>query len=407
MKHIVILGDGMGDRPIESLGGRTPLGAAEKPYMDKFAREGLCGTTTTLYSDFPMGSDVANLSVLGFPPKLFYTGRSPIEALGLELDFGPDDMIFRANLVNVEGNSSLGECVMIDHSSDKITDEEAAELVGSLNEILPPEIRLYAGASYRNILIWKDFLRFYDPSDISLAPPHDILGQKVSSYLPAGSGSEILLAISEKSRALLDMHPVNIARKAKGLRTANCLWMWGEGTKPCLSGFKEKYGLDAAMITAVPLLQGIAVGTGMKNIAVENVTGDINTNYEGKADAAVEALKAGADLVFVHIEAADECGHDGNTAEKIKSIEYIDSRVIGRILSRLGEINDEVKFLLMPDHATPICERTHTVDPIPFAIWSSARSFVPNAEAYDEASAAKTGFIMRESTDLMGYFINL
>ncbi|MBQ2749559.1 MAG: phosphoglycerate mutase, partial [Clostridia bacterium] len=274
MKYIVVLGDGMGGRPIEALGGKTTLEAAKTPYMDRMAREGECGILKTLIDGYPMGSDVANLTVLGYEPRKYYTGRSPLEALGLELDIGEKDLVLRANLVNISESDPMS-AKMVDHSSDKITDAEALELVEALQAILPPDMELYAGASYRNILVWHNYLENYDYK-LELAPPHDILEQDVKAYLPAGNGADVLWELTQKSVKLLESHPVNLARAEKGLKMANCLWMWGDGTRPMLDSFEGRYGLKGAMVTAVPLLEGIAFGTGMKKQNVANVTGDIH-----------------------------------------------------------------------------------------------------------------------------------
>ena len=404
MKYIVILGDGMGDRPIEAIGSKTPLEAAQTPHMDKLAREGECGLLKTLIAGYPMGSDVANLTVLGYEPRRFYTGRSPLEALDLSLDVGEKDLVFRANLVNVTDTDTLEDATMVDHSSDKITDAEAAALIEALQPILPRGMELYAAASYRNILLWRDYLQHYDYK-LDLMPPHDMLEQNVGENLPKGNGVDILIDLTRKSREILENHPVNQARKARGLRAANCLWMWGDGTRPMLASFEERYGVKAAMITAVPLLGGIAFGTGMDKIKVENVTGDIRTNFEGKANAAIDALKAGYDFAFVHMEAPDECGHDGNTEEKMTAIEYVDRRALGVILDRLDEIDDEVRILLLPDHATPIEARTHTADLIPYAIWSNKTALFPHAKAYSEKAAAENGLLIPEGTQLMAHFL--
>lgn len=405
MKYIVILGDGMGGRPIASLGNKTTLEAANTPHMDKLAREGECGLLKTLIEGYPMGSDVANLTVLGYEPRKYYTGRSPLEALDLSLDVGEKDLVFRANLVNVSDTEKLEDATMVDHSSDKITDAEAAALIEALQPILPEGMELYAAASYRNILLWRDYLNQYDYK-LDLMPPHDMLEKNVGEKLPKGNGADKLTELTKKSREILENHPVNLARKAKGLRAANCLWMWGDGTRPMLDSFEGRFGVKAAMITAVPLLGGIGFGTGMKKIKVENVTGDIHTNFEGKANAAIEALKAGYDFAFVHMEAPDECGHDGNVAEKVTSIEYVDRRALGVIMDRLDEIEDEVRILLLPDHATPIEARTHTSDLIPYAIWSNKTELLPHASAYSEKAAAENGLLMPEGTKLISHFLN-
>ncbi|MBR5869307.1 MAG: cofactor-independent phosphoglycerate mutase [Clostridia bacterium] len=405
MKYIVVLGDGMGGRPLEALGGKTTLEAANTPYMDKMAREGECGILKTLIDGYPMGSDVANLTVLGYEPRKYYTGRSPLEALGLELDVGEQDLVLRANLVNISDSNPM-DAKMVDHSSDKITDAEALELVKALQPILPPDMELFAGASYRNILVWHNYLANYDYT-LELAPPHDILEQDVKAYLPAGNGAEVLWELTQKSVELLEKHPVNLARAEKGLKKANCLWMWGDGTRPMLDSFQGRYGLKGAMVTAVPLLEGIAFGTGMEKQKVANVTGDIHTNFEGKANAAMDALKRGFDFAFLHMEAPDECGHDGNAAEKVESIEYVDGRAIKILFDRMDELEDEVKILLLPDHATPIEARTHTADEIPYVIWANRREIPGHAAEYSEKAAKATGIRVEDGTQILKHFLTL
>lgn len=404
MKYVVMLGDGMGDRPVAELKHKTPLGAADKPCMDALAREGDCGLTGMLRENLPLGSDVANLAVLGYDPAKYYTGRSPIEALGVGIEVGKNDMVFRCNLVNVRGSGETA--VMVDHSSDKITDEEGKVLCAFLQERLGGgAFNFYFGASYRNIMIWRGG-RLKCGADLNLTPPHDILERNVKDYLPKGEGGAELFDLMQKAEGLLANHPININRRARGLRDANRIWFWGEGTRPMLDSYYLKYGKTAAMVTAVPLLLGIAKGTGMRVMPVEHVTGDINTNFEGKGQAALKALEEGADLVFIHVEAPDECGHDGNAEEKKLSIEYIDRRTLAPVVNALKSKGEPFKVLLLPDHATPICERTHTLDPIPFVIWSSERRGRYNADAFDEQSAAATGLYIPDGCSLMKRFLD-
>ncbi len=405
MKYLVMLGDGMGDRPLPEFDMKTPLGAANIPCMDNLARKGDCGLVHMLREGLPLGSDVANLSVLGYEPARYYTGRSPIEALGLGLPVGEDDMVFRTNLINTRGTGA--EEVMVDHSSDKITDAEGRELCTFLQEKLGGgEFDFYFGASYRNIMIWHGGRKVCG-ADLSLTPPHDILERKIAGYLPAGGGADILWALCEKAAAILADHPVNVARRERGLKDANRIWFWGEGTKPGLSSFEAAYGISGAMVTAVPLLAGIARGTGMKLYEVEGATGDIHTNFEGKAEAAVTAFREGADLVFVHVEAPDECGHDGNAEEKKLSIEYIDRRILTPVTEYLAGTGEPYGVLLLPDHATPICERTHTLDAIPFVRYCSHKAGTHPAAGYSEAAAAATGLVEEKGTELMAKFLSV
>ena len=405
MKYLVMLGDGMGDRPVAALGNRTPLQAAETPCMDRLAREGDCGLVRMLQPGLPLGSDVANLAVLGYAPEKYYTGRSPIEALGIGVDIGEEDMVFRTNLVHTRGEGA--EEIMVDHSSGKITDGEGAELFAFLQkEFGGGEFDFYFGASYRGVMIWRGGRRLVG-KDLRLAPPHDILERRVADYLPAGEGSERLWALAERAAKLLPSQPVNAARAARGERIANRIWFWGEGTKPGLSSFFEAYGVRGAMVTAVPLLAGIANGTGMRLMHVEGATGDINTNYEGKAAAAIRAFSEGAELVFIHVEAPDECGHDGNAEEKALSISYIDARILAPVTEWLERSGEDYGVLLLPDHATPICERTHTLDPIPFVRWFRGRTPGHPAASYCEADAARTGLSVPRGTELIASFLSV
>ncbi len=405
MKFLVMLGDGMGDRPVESLGGRTPLQAAKKPCMDALARGGDCGLVNMLRDGMPLGSDVANLTVLGYDPAKYYTGRSPIEALGIGLSVSEADMVFRCNLVNTRVEN--GAEIMTDHSSGRITDAEGAALFDDLQTRFGGgQFSFHFGASYRGVMIWRGGRAKCGP-DLRLAPPHDILEQRIADRLPAGTGAEELWVLMQKAAAELPAHPVNAARAARGLRTANRIWLWGEGTKPELSSFEAAYGLKGAMVTAVPLLAGIAAGTGMRRMPVEGATGDIHTNFEGKAAAAIAAFREGADLVFVHVEAPDECGHDGNSEEKALSIEYIDRRVLAPVKAYLDGAGTPYGILLLPDHATPVCERTHTLDPIPFVCWYSDRAGAHPAASYCEADAARTGLTVPEGVGLMRRFLSV
>lgn len=399
MKYVVMLGDGMADYPIESLGNKTPLEAAKKPTMDYLSQNGELGLVRTLYEGMPTGSDIANLSVLGYDPKKYYTGRSPIEALGLGINLCDEDTVFRLNLVSISVDEPFGEKVMLDHSSDKITNEEAYELLDALKaEFASDAIHFHRGVSYRHVLIWKGIDYGY-----TMMPPHDILEQKITNYLPGGKYGDVVLSMMKRSYDILMSHPVNIARMEKGLKPANCMWLWGEGTRPQIDLFKEKYGLSGSVVTAVPLIAGLANGMGLNYIEVEGATGDYHTNYKGKADAAITALDAD-DFVFIHVEAPDECGHDGDTELKVKSIERIDAEILTPVVEKLKAMNEPYRILLMPDHATPIVKRTHTIDKIPYVIYSSdenKKSDLP----YSEKNAATTGISVEFGHDLMKKFI--
>ena len=400
MRYLVMLGDGMADRPIPALGGKTPLEAASKPTMDYLSEHGELGLVRTLYEGMPTGSDIANLSVLGYDPKKYYTGRSPIEALGLGIDLCDDDTVFRLNLVSISTEEPFEEKVMLDHSSDKITNEEAYELLDALrDEFGSDAISFHRGVSYRHILIWKGIDYGY-----TMKPPHDILEQKITSYLPGGKYGETVLSMMKRSYDILMAHPVNISRIKRGLRPANCMWLWGEGTKPQIDKFYDKYNISGSVITAVPLIAGLANGMGLKYISVDGATGDYYTNYEGKANAAIGALDSGAEFVFIHVEAPDECGHDGDTELKVKAIERIDAEILTPVKNKLDSLDEPYRILLMPDHAAPIEIRTHSLDLIPYVIYSSDEN-TKSGYSYSEASAAKTGVSVSFGHDLMNKFI--
>ncbi len=400
MKYFVMLGDGMADTPIPSLGGKTPLEAADKPMADYLSENGELGLTNTLFEGMPTGSDIANLAVLGYDPKRFYTGRSPIEALGLGIPLSGEDTVFRLNLVSISNDGAFEDKVMLDHSSDKITNEEAWELLDALSAHFGSDKKIFhRGVSYRHIMIWKGIDYGY-----TMMPPHDILGQGIREYLPEGKYGAEVLSMMKESFELLMAHPVNRKRMEKGLRPANCLWLWGEGTKPQLSPFYDKYGLSGSVITAVPLIKGLALGIGLKSIDVDGTTGDYYTNYKGKADAAIDAFKSGDEFVFVHVEAPDECGHDADVELKVKSIEKIDSEIIKPVKEYLDSSGEDYRILFMPDHATPIEARTHVISPVPYLIYGSginAKSKLP----YSEKAAEQTGVKVELGYDILTRFI--
>ncbi len=400
MKYIVILADGMADYPLAELDGKTPMGAARKPEMDRLAAKGVTGLARTLYEGLPTGSDTANLSVLGYDPKKYYTGRSPIEAVGLGIPLEDDDTVFRLNLVTLsQDDGPFAGKTILDHSAGKITNEEAYELLDALrDEFASPDMRFYRGVSYRHILVWSGIDYGY-----TMTPPHDILGRVIGDYLPGGPYGKQVLSMMERSYALLSTHPVNIRRIQNGLSPANCMWLWGEGKKPRLDSFEKKYGVRGSVITAVPLIMGLAAGMGLGSVEVEGATGEYHTNYRGKADAALAVLR-NEDFVFVHIEAPDECGHDGDIELKVKSIERIDAEVISPIIAEMNRRAEDYRVLVMPDHATPICVRTHTIDPVPFAVYDSRRE-KSGAPVFNEQSAAAAGLMLEDGYTLMGRFI--
>lgn len=366
MKYMIILGDGMADRPIPELDGRTPLEAARTPNMDALAGMGEIGTVRTVPVGMKPGSDVANLAVLGYDPRESYSGRSPLEALSVGVHMRGDDVIFRANIVTLTEDEPYAEKTIIDHSSGEIATSDADELMDAIRaEFNSDEFEFYTGTSYRHIAVW------HGGSTVELCPPHDHLGSVIGEFLPE---EPHLRRMMERSFDILNSHPVNLRRAAEGKNKANSLWFWGAGTKPSLQNFTEKTGKRGAMISAVDLLKGIAVGSGMEVINVDGADGTLHTNYEGKARAAVSALlDGGSDFVYVHIEAPDEMGHQGSFERKIQSIEYIDERVIGVIRDAMREANEPYRMLVLPDHPTPVSIRTHTGDPVPYLLYDSTK----------------------------------
>ncbi|MFZ5590748.1 MAG: cofactor-independent phosphoglycerate mutase [Bacillota bacterium] len=401
MKYIVVLADGMADYPLEELSGKTPLEQAQTPNLDYLAAHGTVGLVSTVPTGFPPGSDVANLSVMGYDPVRYYTGRSPLEAVSIGVQMRADDVAFRCNLVTLSDHDPYEKKIMLDYSAGEISSPEAAQIIQDVNRAMGnAKMSFYAGVSYRNLLIWHG-----GEADGRYTPPHDILEQPITDYLPQGPGSEQLLAIMEKSYELLVSHPVNIARQQKGLRPANSLWFWGQGKKPALPLFKEMFGIQGGVISAVDLIRGIGLCAGMQVIEVPGITGNLHTNFTGKAMAAVEALRQGLDFVYVHIEAPDEAAHQGVLADKIAAIEKIDSLVVGPILQEMA--GEEFSLLVLPDHPTPLCKRTHTADPVPFVIYRSTATVIPGGTpCFNETIAAQTGHFVKKGHELLPMFFN-
>ena len=386
MKYVIVLGDGMADEPIKALGGRTPLEYAETPAMDELAKKAEIGLAHTIPEGMKPGSDTANLSVLGYDPKQYYTGRSPLEALSIGVDMKPDDIALRTNLITVsDGDEPYEEKTILDHSSSEISTEDAAVLLDAIRKELEQDgYHFYVGTSYRHLLIWEK------GSVVELTPPHDVLGQKVGDHLPA---DPVLREMQKRSYEILSGHPLNQKRKEQGLNPANSCWFWGAGTRPALSSFEEKNQKTGAMISAVDLLKGIAVGAGMKNIEVEGANGQLHTNYEGKAQAAADALlKDGYDFVYVHVEAPDEMGHQGSVERKVQAIEYLDQRLIAKLKAELDASGEDYRMMILPDHPTPIRVRTHTSDPVPYLLYDSRKNLEGGVGVYNE-KAAKAGGI--------------
>ena len=366
MKYIVILGDGMADEPLEVLGDRTPLEAANTPTMDALAGMGELGLAKTVPASMKPGSDVANLAVLGYDPAKNYSGRSPWEALSVGVAMAADDVVFRCNIVTLTEEDPYAEKTILDHSAGEISTEEADVLMDTIREHFNcPEFQFYTGTSYRHITVWKQ------GTVLDMEQPHDHLGEKITDYLPKET---VFRRMMEESFDLLNNHPVNLKRAAEGKNKANSLWFWGAGTKPALSDFREKTGLKGAMISAVDLLKGIAVGGGMRVIDVPGANGSLHTNYEGKARAAVKAvLEEGSDFVYIHVEAPDEMGHQGSIENKIQAIENLDSKVVAVVKAEMDVSGEPYRLLIMPDHPTPIRCRTHTSDPVPYILYDSTR----------------------------------
>ncbi|MBR5235915.1 MAG: cofactor-independent phosphoglycerate mutase [Clostridia bacterium] len=396
MKYVVFLGDGMADFPCEALSGRTPLELAHKPHMDRLAQKGTLGLAKTVDDSLSPGSDVANLSVLGYDPLKYYSGRSPLEALSIGVELKDSDVTFRANLVTLSDEATYSDKTMVDYSAGEITTEEASALISTLQkELAMPGFSLYAGISYRHLLVWDG-----GTTKVSLTPPHDISKRKVTEYLPKGAQSELLLDIMEQSHKILSNHPINQERVKRGKNPANSLWIWGEGTKPSLDSFMGKFGVSGTMISAVDLLKGIACGTGMQVAEVPNVTGNIDTNFDGKAEAAIRALSNGQDFVYIHVEAPDECGHHGQCDLKVRAIELIDEKIVGPVMDYLEKSGEDFRVLLMPDHPTPLALMTHVKDPVPFAIYEKNQKD-GSGLSYTEKNAAETGLFVEKGCKLM------
>lgn len=384
MKYVIVLGDGMADEPIESLGGKTPLAYAQTPAMDELSKKGEIGLVHTIPDGMKPGSDTANLSVLGYDPKIYYSGRSPLEALSIGVPMKDTDVALRCNIVTISDDDvPFEEKLIIDHSSGEIGTEDCAVLLNEVKkELENDEFKFYVGTSYRHCLIW-------DKGEVvDLVQPHDVLEQKIGPNLPQ---NPVFRSMMKKSYEILKDHPINIERKKKGLNPANCCWFWGAGTKPMVSDFKEKTGKSGIMISAVDLLKGIAVGSNMAVAKVDGANGGLDTNYTGKKDAAVKALtEDGFDFAYIHVEAPDEMGHQGSVEKKVKAIENIDEFVIGPLVKELKEKGEEFRMLILPDHPTPIRVRTHTADAVPYLLYDSSKEEA-NAWDYNEAEAKESG----------------
>lgn len=394
MKYLIVLGDGMADEPIAELGGKTPLEYADTPNLDRLSKKSEVGMVHTIPDGMKPGSDTANLSVLGYNPKIYYSGRSPLEALSIGVPMKDTDIALRCNIVTLsEEACPFAEQTIIDHSSSEISTEDCAVLLKAVaEELASEEFQFYVGTSYRHCLIWNH------GKVLEFTQPHDVLGQVIGQYLPA---EEKFRSMMERSYEILKDHPINVERKKQGLNPANCCWFWGAGTKPALSSFEEKTGKKGMMVSAVDLLKGIAVGAGMGVACVEGANGGLHTNYEGKVDAAVRALvEDGYDFAYIHVEAPDEMGHQGSVEKKVKAIHYLDTRVIGPATEKLTAAGVDYRLLVLPDHPTPIRVRTHTSDSVPYLLYDSTEE-KEESHSYNEREGRASGIMTAEGHRLI------
>lgn len=401
MKYLVMLCDGMADKPNEALGNSTPMEKANKPCMDSLAAKAEVGIVKTVAEGLKPGSDVANLSVLGYEPAVYYSGRSPLEAASIGIDLKDTDVTLRCNLVTLSDDEDYENKTILDYCADDISSEEAKILIEYIQEKLGNDVfRFYPGVSYRHCLVWSNG----NPHPGVLTPPHDITGKVITDYIPKGEAVDELYDLMKNSYDLLKDHPVNQARIARGKRPANSIWLWGEGTKPLLDNFSEKFGIKGSMISAVDLLKGIAICAGMNSVDVDGATGYLDTNFDGKCKAAIEEFKNGADLVYIHVEAPDECGHRGEIENKVKAIEMIDEHILGPVVEFLKGY-DDFAVLVCPDHPTPLSIRTHTSTPVPYLIYDSKNEINSGVKVFCEKEARETGNYIEKGFTMMNYFL--
>ncbi|MBI5634309.1 MAG: cofactor-independent phosphoglycerate mutase [Nitrospirae bacterium] len=400
MKYIVIVGDGMADRPLQELGGKTPLQKAHTPNMDRLAGTSILGKVRTVPEGMHPGSDVANLSILGYDPAQYYSGRAPLEAASIGVELKPNDVAFRCNLVTLKFNRDRTRAVMEDYSSGHISSEEASELIKEVSSQLGTgAISFYPGVSYRHLMVWAD-----GSTDIECVPPHDILGKEVIDYLPVGNGEEVIRKIMMDSVDILESHPVNRNRVRDGKNPGNSVWLWGQGKRPQMPAFHEKYGISGALVSAVDLTKGLGMYAGFEILKVPGMTGYLDTNYQGKTDATIAALK-NVDFVYLHVEAPDEAGHSGNCKDKVRAIEDFDKYIVGGVLSGMKAF-PEYRIIVLPDHATPVALRTHSAEPVPFMLFDSRLQRTNAVSAYDETITERDDImVFEEGYKLMDYFI--
>lgn len=402
MKYFVLIPDGMADRPCPGLGGKTPMEAAAKPNMDTLAKISIGGTAMNVPAHMVPESDTANLAILSYDPAIYSKGRSPLEAVSMGLTLGDNDTAIRCNLVTLsEEEANYEDRHMLDHSADEISTAEADELVKALNEALPMAGRkLYTGVSYRHCLVWDGADDRYN-----FDRPHDIIGQRIGGHLPkAENGGAEFLAFMKAGYDVLNHHPVNEERRRRGLRPANSPWLWSPGKKPALPSFKEKWGLNGTIISAVDLIKGIGMCAGMNVVSVDGATGNYHTNYTGKADATIAAFKDGSDFVYVHVEAPDECGHRGELDVKVKAIEKIDTLILAPVLEYLKTCGEDFKILVLPDHPTPIEIRTHSHEAVPFFLYDS-RKTADGMPVFTEANAEAMQNYVADGSTLLSMMI--
>ena len=399
MKYLILVYDGMADRPIPELGGKTPMEVARKPRLDALSSKGTVGTVSNVPEGMVPESDTANLAILSYDPRVFSKGRSPLEAMSMGLTMTPEDTAYRCNVVTLSDDGEYDQKIMLDHSADEITTKEADALIRTLEEKLGDDYRhFYTGVSYRHCLLWKNGDDTYP-----FMRPHDILGQKITDYLPKDERGKEFYRLMRASYDILKDHPVNEARRARGLRPANSIWLWSPGKKPALPDFREKWGLDASVISAVDLIKGIGICASMESIDVDGATGNVHTNYDGKASAAIDAFRRGKDLVFIHVEAPDECGHRAEIENKVKSIELIDEKILTPVHDALAATGEPYRIMALPDHPTPIAIRTHAMEPVPFMIYDSENE-KSGPSCFTEKEAEKTGLYFPDgSASLMAY----
>lgn len=405
MKYLVMLGDGMADYPVEELGNLTPLQKANKPNMDRMAKFSEIGLVKTVPDHLnPPGSDIANMSVMGYNPDVYYTGRSPLEAVSMGINLAEDDIAIRCNLVTLSDEENYEDTTMVDYSSDEITTAESRELIKFLDENLSTNnIKFYPGISYRHCVV----LKHQNNDDMKFTPPHDISGRKISEYTPKGEVGLCLFELMKKSRELLKNHPINIKRIEKGLHPATSIWLWGQGRKPAFDSFEKMHSIKGAVISAVDLVKGLGLCAKMCVPDIEGVTGNIHTNFEGKANAAIDFYKKGGEFVYLHVEAPDECGHRKEIFNKVKAIEYLDLRILAPIIEYFENSGDDYKILVMPDHPTPLSIMTHTHEPVPFMIYDSRKVSKMSEEAsYDEKYASSTSIFYDKGYQLIDHFLS-